>query len=212
MDPLTVTTEVELVPATVTVTTETSAVPATVTVTTEVGVVPATVTVTTEAKVVSAKRLKTTRHLPLPRRQFYHSQSGQPMTLDEVLSDRDSDNEVENVAEAEAETPDLMIDDSMKENEIMEIFIQLWNSFVKKNRVLADAHIPWACEEFSKLYRKELHDNFKLDMCWRLFMMKQWDYGILDATTITKCNTIIQKYSATSYIDVEENYHKSNKK
>ncbi|XP_010468644.1 PREDICTED: polycomb group protein VERNALIZATION 2-like [Camelina sativa] len=168
--------------------------------------------VTTEAEAfIPSKRSKTTSCLPLPRHQFYHSQSDQPMTLDEVLSDQDSKNEVEAKVEAEVEAEAKRINDSMEENEIMNIFIQLWNYFVKKNRVLADAHIPWACEEFSKLYKKELHNNLKLDMCWRRFMMKQWDYGILDATTITKCNTIIQKYPATSDMDVEKNDHKSNK-
>ncbi|XP_010468648.1 PREDICTED: H/ACA ribonucleoprotein complex subunit 1-like [Camelina sativa] len=80
MDPLTITTEAEVIPTTIMVTTEAA-------------VAPPITTVTAEAKVTPAKRAKTTSHLPLPRRQFYHSHTGQPMTLDEVLSDRDSDNE-----------------------------------------------------------------------------------------------------------------------
>ncbi|EOA19219.1 hypothetical protein CARUB_v100070381mg, partial [Capsella rubella] len=162
---------------------------------------------TTEAK-VPAKRSKATSHLPVHRRQFYHSRTGQPMTLEEVISDQDSGNEADH--EVETEAPRLGIDySSMKNNEIVELFIQMWNSFAKKNMVLVDGHIPWACEAFSRLYKKELHDNLPLDMCWRLFMIRHWDFGILDAATINKCNTIIKNYSPSSDMDVDKNDHTS---
>ncbi|KAL4572852.1 hypothetical protein LXL04_019640 [Taraxacum kok-saghyz] len=36
------------------------------------------------------------------------------------------------------------------------VLYHLWNSFVRKQRVLADCHIPWTCEAFSKLHREDL--------------------------------------------------------
>ncbi|EOA17854.1 hypothetical protein CARUB_v10006259mg [Capsella rubella] len=162
-----------------------------------------------KAKVPKAKvpakgsKVPKPRRLPLDQRQFYHSKTGQPMTLEEVLSDRDSDNE----SDSETEAPDLTIADSMDDKEVMEKFIQAWNWFAKKNRVLADSHIPWAFEKFTRLYKKELHNNLRIDMCWRLFMIKHWDFGIFDAVTMNKCNTMIKNYSPNADIDVDENDH-----
>uniref|UniRef100_A0A3Q7FLF2 Polycomb protein VEFS-Box domain-containing protein n=1 Tax=Solanum lycopersicum TaxID=4081 RepID=A0A3Q7FLF2_SOLLC len=46
----------------------------------------------------------------------------------------------------------LMLDDFVDVTKDEKQVMHLWNSFVRKQRVLADGHIPWACEAFSKLH------------------------------------------------------------
>ncbi|KAG7620765.1 Polycomb protein VEFS-Box [Arabidopsis suecica] len=161
---------------------------------------------TTEAK-VPAKRSKATSHyLPLHKRQFYHSRTGQPLSLEQVMSDRDSENDVDKNDDAAHLEESQMLNGSMDENEIVtERFIKLWNSFVKQQRIVADAHIPWACEAFSRLHLQELRSNLSLDLCWRQFMIKQWDYGLLDRVTMNKCNTIIYHNISTTNDDINNN-------
>ncbi|KAL8151299.1 hypothetical protein V2J09_021107 [Rumex salicifolius] len=90
----------------------------------------------------------------LEKRQFFHSHRSQPMILEQVLSDHDSEDEVDDdVADLEDRRMlDDFIDVSKDEKQIM----HLWNSFVRKQRVLADSHIPWACEAFSRLHGHDL--------------------------------------------------------
>ncbi|KAL5973234.1 hypothetical protein ACLOJK_037261 [Asimina triloba] len=106
----------------------------------------------------------------LQKRRFFHSHRAQPMTMDEVLSDQDSEDEVDDdIADFEdRRLLDDFVDVTKDEKQIM----HLWNSFVRKQRlalsigskgvavlttlVLADGHIPWACEAFSRLHGRDL--------------------------------------------------------
>ncbi|KAL0727713.1 hypothetical protein Bca4012_023806 [Brassica carinata] len=81
-------------------------------------------------------------------------------------------------------------------------FMHLWNSFVKKQRVFTDGHVPWACEAISKFHKKEFIESKPLHSCWRMFMIQLWHYGLLDAVTINKCNLIIE--------DSEDHHHSDN--
>ncbi|PWZ15473.1 hypothetical protein Zm00014a_011042 [Zea mays] len=58
--------------------------------------------------------------------------------------------------------------------------------------VLADGHIPWACEAFSQLHGRQLIQNPALLWGWRFFMIKLWNHNILDARTMNTCNTVLQ--------------------
>ncbi|KAL6526919.1 hypothetical protein OROGR_016009 [Orobanche gracilis] len=97
----------------------------------------------------------------LQKRQFFHSHRAQPMAMEQVLSDRDSEDEVDDdVADLEDRR---MLDDFVDVTKDEKQLMHLWNSFVRKQRcschnrrVLADGHIPWACEAFSKLHRLDL--------------------------------------------------------
>ncbi|KAF2602730.1 hypothetical protein F2Q70_00025023 [Brassica cretica] len=90
----------------------------------------------------------------LRSRQFYHSKTLQPMTLEEVLSNADSDNEDDQEFKdfQERMKIDRLVDASDEEKR----FMWLWNTFIRKQRVYADKHVPWACEEFVKVHAKEL--------------------------------------------------------
>ncbi|CAK9325026.1 unnamed protein product [Citrullus colocynthis] len=132
------------------------------------------------------------RHCTLLRkRQFFHSHRAQPMALEQVLSDRDSEDEVDDdVADLEDRR---MLDDFVDVTRDEKRMMHMWNSFVRKQRVLADGHIPWACEAFSQLHGPNLVKTPALLWCWRLFMIKLWNHGLLDANSMNSCNIILER-------------------
>ncbi|KAK9266346.1 hypothetical protein L1049_012678 [Liquidambar formosana] len=90
----------------------------------------------------------------LQKRQFFHSHRAQAMAVEHVLSDRDSEDEVDDdVADFEDRR---MLDDFVDVTKDEKQLMHMWNSFVRKQRVLADNHIPWACEAFSRLHGHDL--------------------------------------------------------
>ncbi|WVZ10457.1 hypothetical protein V8G54_014987 [Vigna mungo] len=115
-----------------------------------------------------------------------------PMAPEQVLSDRDSEDEVDDdIADLEDRR---MLDDFVDVSKDEKQLMHLWNSFMRKQRVLADGHVPWACEAFSKLHGKELVTSPTLFWCWRLFMIKLWNHGLLDACTMNNCNRTLDSY------------------
>ncbi|KAI3990710.1 hypothetical protein MKX01_023010 [Papaver californicum] len=130
----------------------------------------------------------------LQKRQFFHSHRAQPMSMEQVLSDRDSEDEVDDdIADFEDRR---MLDDFVDVTKDEKQIMHLWNSFVRNQRVLADGHVPWACEAFSKLHGPDLVHAPALIWCWRLFMIKLWNQSLLDAHTMDKCNTILARYQS----------------
>jgi hypothetical protein len=88
-------------------------------------------------------------------------------------------------------------------------------------RVLADGHVLWACEAFSRLHGQQLVQNtallwrvfekyvnalpplfivVDLQLCrlmnrgWRFFMIKLWNHNLLDARSMNTCNIILQGF------------------
>ncbi|KAK9927665.1 hypothetical protein M0R45_024837 [Rubus argutus] len=124
----------------------------------------------------------------LQKRQFYHSHRVQPMELEQVLSDLDSEDEVDDdIADLEDRR---MLDDFVDVTKDEKQLMHLWNSFVRRQ----DAHVPWACEAFSRLHGQELVSIPALFWCWRLFMIKLWNHGLLDACTMNSCNIILDGF------------------
>ncbi|XP_075649265.1 polycomb group protein EMBRYONIC FLOWER 2 isoform X1 [Castanea sativa] len=127
----------------------------------------------------------------LRKRQFFHSHRAQPMAPEQVFSERDSEDEVDDdVADFEDRR---MLDDFVDVTKDEKLMMHMWNSFVRKQRVLADGHIPWACEAFSRLHGPDLVHNSALIKCWRLFMIKLWNHGLLDARTMNNCNVFLEQ-------------------
>ncbi|XP_030946936.1 polycomb group protein EMBRYONIC FLOWER 2-like isoform X2 [Quercus lobata] len=144
-----------------------------------------------KARKLNVERSDSRSRVLLQKRQFFHSHRVQPMALDEVLSDQDSEDEVDDdVADLEDRR---MLDDFVDVTKDEKKLMHLWNSFVRKQRVLADGHVPWACEAFSKLHKQELVSSPALFWCWRLFMIKLWNHGLLDACTMNNCSLILEK-------------------
>ncbi|XP_039812383.1 polycomb group protein EMF2B-like isoform X2 [Panicum virgatum] len=128
----------------------------------------------------------------LQKRQFFHSHRAQPMALEQVFSDRDSEDEVDDdIADFEDRR---MLDDFVDVTKDEKLIMHMWNSFVRKQRVLADGHIPWACEAFSRFHGQQLVQNPALLWGWRFFMIKLWNHSLLDARTMNTCNTILQDF------------------
>ncbi|XP_051119653.1 polycomb group protein EMBRYONIC FLOWER 2 isoform X2 [Andrographis paniculata] len=140
---------------------------------------------------LSIERSDSRNRALLQKRQFFHSHRAQPMAMEQVLSDRDSEDEVDDdVADLEDRR---MLDDFVDVTKDEKQLMHLWNSFVRRQRVLADGHIPWACEAFSKLHGKDFVRTPALLWCWRLFMIKLWNHGLLDARTMNNCSVILEQ-------------------
>ncbi|KAM3324550.1 polycomb group protein EMBRYONIC FLOWER 2 isoform X1 [Capsicum chacoense] len=147
-----------------------------------------------KSRKLSVERSDPRNRALLQKRQFFHSHRAQPMALEQVLSDQDSEDEVDDdVADFEDRR---MLDDFVDVTEDEKQLMHLWNSFVRKQRVLADGHIPWACEAFSKLHGREFAHAPTLRWCWSLFMTKLWNHGLVDARTINKCNLILEQFQS----------------
>ncbi|XP_034211226.1 polycomb group protein EMBRYONIC FLOWER 2 isoform X2 [Prunus dulcis] len=116
----------------------------------------------------------------LRKRQFFHSHRAQ-----------DSEDEVDDdVADFEDRR---MLDDFVDVTKDEKQMMHMWNSFVRKQQVLADGHIPWSCEAFSRLHGHDLVRAPALIWCWRLFMIKLWNHGLLDARSMNNCNIILEQ-------------------
>ncbi|XP_034604381.1 polycomb group protein EMF2B isoform X2 [Setaria viridis] len=141
---------------------------------------------------LSVDQLDPRNQLLLQKRQFFHSHKGQQMALEEVLSDHDSEDEVDDdVADFEDRR---MLDDFINISKDEKSIMHMWNSFVSRQRVIADSHMPWACKAFSQLHGQLLARNPSLLGCWRLFMIKLWNHNLLDARTMNTCNIIIEGF------------------
>ncbi|KAF0891626.1 hypothetical protein E2562_010611 [Oryza meyeriana var. granulata] len=164
-----------------------------------------------KSRKLSANRADPRNRLLLQKRQFIHSHKAQPMTFEEVLSDNDSEDEVDDdIADLEDRR---MLDDFLDVTKDEKHIMHMWNSFVRKQSILADSHIPWACEAFSQHHGEQLLQNsallwqhfqhaclwtildLQLPRCmnrgWRFFMIKLWNHSLLDARTLDTCNTIL---------------------
>ncbi|TYJ41328.1 hypothetical protein E1A91_A03G013500v1 [Gossypium mustelinum] len=110
---------------------------------------------------IAVDRSEPRNRLLLLRRQFFHSHRVQPMEMDQVMSDRDSEDEVDDdIADLEDRR---MLDDFVDVSKDEKQLMHLWNSFVRKQR------------------------------CWRLFMIKLWNHGLLDAGAMNNCSMILQR-------------------
>ncbi|BBN11536.1 polycomb protein SUZ12 [Marchantia polymorpha subsp. ruderalis] len=131
-------------------------------------------------------------HASLQKRQYFHSHTAQPMDAEQLFGDRDSEDEVD-AAIADLEDRRMLddfVDVTGEEKEVM----HLWNSFVRRNRVLADGHCPWACKEFTRENAQRFGTNPALRRCLMLFLVKLWNHHLVDGPTITSCLSIADAF------------------
>ncbi|KAH1267378.1 Polycomb group protein VERNALIZATION 2 [Glycine max] len=115
-----------------------------------------------KTKKLSMDRSDSRNRMLLQKRLFFHSHRVQPMALEQVLSDRDSEDEVDDdIADLEDRR---MLDDFVDVSKDEKQLMHLWNSFMRKQR------------------------------CWRLFMIKLWNHGLLDACTMNNCSIVLDSY------------------
>ncbi|KNA07577.1 hypothetical protein SOVF_170520 isoform A [Spinacia oleracea] len=159
-----------------------------------------------KSRKLSSERTEPRSSTLLQKRQFYHSHRAQPMALEQVLSDRDSEDELD--VEIAALEDRRMLDDFVDVTKDEKHLMHLWNSFVRKQRVLADGHVPWACEAFLRLHGNLLIQSPSLFWCWRFFMVKLWNHGLLDAGTMNNCSMILDKLQHEASTNGEVPEHK----
>ncbi|CAJ1976585.1 unnamed protein product [Sphenostylis stenocarpa] len=90
------------------------------------------------------------KHFSLARwkkRKFYHSHKYQ---------DEDSEDEINEGAQEIEDRRKLAC---LKATEDEKRFVYMWTSFIKKQRVLADGHVNWACEAFTKYHCAEFAES-----------------------------------------------------
>nr|AAD15448.2 fertilization-independent seed 2 protein [Arabidopsis thaliana] len=147
------------------------------------------VTRVSRRKELHAERCEAKRLERLKGRQFYHSQTMQPITFEQVMSNEDSENETDDYALDISER--LRLERLVGVSKEEKRYMYLWNIFVRKQRVIADGHVPWACEEFAKLHKEEMKNSSSFDWWWRMFRIKLWNNGLICAKTFHKCTTIL---------------------
>ncbi|TKY51787.1 Polycomb group protein EMBRYONIC FLOWER 2 [Spatholobus suberectus] len=126
----------------------------------------------------------------LKKRNFYHSHKYQVLAIEEVLLDEDSEDEINEYAQEIEGRRKLAILAAANDERW---FLPMWNSFIKEHRVLADGHINWAYEAFTKYHCAKLVQYPAIARCWRLLMVKLSNHGLLEARTFNKCNIILEQ-------------------
>ncbi|CAK8572916.1 unnamed protein product [Lathyrus sativus] len=127
----------------------------------------------------------------LKKRQFYHSHKAQAMSLEEVLSNYDSEDEVDDEVADIEERRKLDLHPLSKEEKQ---FMFMWNSFIRKQRVRIDSHIRWACKAFSVLHGSEIVKSRKLTWYWTMFRIKLYNLGLIDGKIINDCSNILEQH------------------
>eukprot|EP00249_Psilotum_nudum_P015840 c25546_g1_i2 orf=639-2186(-) len=146
-----------------------------------------------ENRKISIERAEARNRALLQKQQFFHSHTAQPMSLEQLFSDRDSEDEVDDeIADFEDRR---MLDDFVDVTQDEKQLMHLWNSFVRKQRVIADGHCPWACEAFSKLHAAKFAASPALRRCLMLFLIKLWNHHLVDGGTINRCLSTVDSYN-----------------
>ncbi|KAH7282929.1 hypothetical protein KP509_35G053800 [Ceratopteris richardii] len=139
------------------------------------------------------ERCEARARFQLQKRQFYHSHTAQPMALEQLLSDRDSEDENDDTI---MDLEDIrMLDDFVDVTQDEKELMHLWNSFVRRQRVLADGHCPWACEAFTKLHAKRFNNSIALRRCLLLFLIKLWNHNLIDGNIVNRCLLIVDSFN-----------------
>ncbi|XP_033142204.1 polycomb group protein EMBRYONIC FLOWER 2-like [Brassica rapa] len=71
--------------------------------------------------------------------------------------------------------------------------MNMWNSFMKKHRVITGGCIACGCEAFSKLHGPFLVRNLDLLWCWKKYIWTLKIYGRLDAQTLNNCMVLFEQ-------------------
>nr|GMD06694.1 polycomb group protein EMBRYONIC FLOWER 2 [Ipomoea batatas] len=115
-----------------------------------------------------------------------------PMTLGGVLSDQNSEDEV-NYDLEDIEDQRMLADFSDVSKDEKHV-MHLWNSFIRTNRIRFMSHINWASKAFTKQHGRDFVQEPARLWSWRLFMIKLWNQGLLDGKTMGTCNIILDEF------------------
>ena len=135
---------------------------------------------------------------PLDQRQFYHSRTCQPMSLEEVYGEEDSDDEID-ITVADAEDLAMLgeyanLDDAQLE------FMHLWNMFTMRHQIFADTYVPKACGIFAGESREQLSKP-AMRRCFVLHLLNLTEFGLLDGQAMTECLRVVDGKASTEPAD-----------
>lgn len=121
-------------------------------------------------------------------RLYYHTQTGQPIHVDEL--NNDSDNELD--PDWLKEQTNLLIDDFDDVNEGEKDMMRLWNLHNIKFNYMPDCQFYKLCEMFiveqtENLIKKKLFNNFILHLA------NAFDYGLLTAEQMMRLNDFLHE-------------------
>ncbi|CAL0316783.1 unnamed protein product [Lupinus luteus] len=114
------------------------------------------------------------------------------MSIEEVVSGDDSESEIDE------ETKDIehrkLFDDCEGVTKEGREIMFMWSTFVRRQRVVSDCHIPWACKTFTKLHANVFVQSFQMNLCWRMLMIKLWKHNLIDGKVMNDCSIILEEY------------------
>jgi hypothetical protein len=74
-------------------------------------------------------------------------------------------------------------------------FMFMWNMYVHKRRVFADALLADAAVEFAEMHRAQLSADSELRRCFTLHLINLWDACLLDGAAM---DDALRKIDATA--------------
>ncbi|GJQ13008.1 hypothetical protein GpartN1_g4799.t1 [Galdieria partita] len=116
-------------------------------------------------------------------RSYYHTVTLHPVASDEMDQDSESDYSEEWKEELEMQ---MLERDVHEISHRTRVFFQLWNDFVRKNRVIGDFQLPAICGQFVREHSKEI-DQWNLFHPWRMHLLNLFEYGLIQRADIVKC-------------------------
>ncbi|XP_002971532.2 polycomb group protein EMBRYONIC FLOWER 2 [Selaginella moellendorffii] len=142
-----------------------------------------------KSRKVTSERAEARNRALLLKRQFFHAHTGQPMASEQLLSDKDSEDELD---DAIASLEDCrMLDDFVDVTKDEKDVMHRWNDFVRRQRVIADGHCPWACQAFVKLHAEEFRKSPSLRRCFMFLLVKFWNNHLIDGQVMNDCLSTI---------------------
>lgn len=116
--------------------------------------------------------------------RLYHARTALPVTKSELEDYADSDDNLDEEhwrRKCRAQIYDI---DDITGSE--KKFMFLWNQFVHRHSIYADALLPDALALFAVQRRAELAGSAQLRRCFTLHMVTLWDYGLLGAADLDR--------------------------
>ncbi|GAQ81615.1 VEFS-Box of polycomb protein [Klebsormidium nitens] len=125
----------------------------------------------------------------LTKRTFYHSRTGMPMDLDDVLSGLDSEDDLD---EDELQHDDKqMLDDFSDVSTEEKFLMHQWNCFARQQRIAADAHMPWASRAFAAVHKGTIGGDPGLRRVFMLMLVKFWNCALISAEDVDDCLKVV---------------------
>jgi hypothetical protein len=127
----------------------------------------------------------------LSKSKFYHAGNLQRFSTPELLDD-DSDHEAEE--SWMWAISDRLLDEFEDVTVNEKRFMKLWNNFVRRNTIFADAHFPDLCLRFAKeMGSQVVADHLRNNFLFHLIAM--WEWNLVSTNCIRACMSSIDEHA-----------------